>query len=151
MCHGPGRSRRGANAIEFALTFPVFLVIISFTFDYGWYFFHKALISDALRQAVRIGSIQKQSIDEVNAGLGLCAACTTVARDAAVQRLGALGYTVTAADVTPAVSAIGGRCALTIAPTAAAIPHAPLMGLMPVPDGYNVRATSIAVYAAGCT
>ena len=33
------RKKRGANAIEFALTLPVFLVLFMGGMDWGWYFF----------------------------------------------------------------------------------------------------------------
>lgn len=49
--------RRGANSLEFALLLPVFLLILTATFDYGWYFFQRAAVLEATRQGCRAGSV----------------------------------------------------------------------------------------------
>ena len=41
------RRKRGANAIEFALTLPVFLAVFMGSMDWGWYFFLRAQTMNA--------------------------------------------------------------------------------------------------------
>lgn len=48
-------SRRGASAIEFALTLPVVIVIFSAIIEYGWVFFHQSAALGAVRDGVRLG------------------------------------------------------------------------------------------------
>lgn len=52
------RSRRGANAIEFALTLPVFVTVIFASVEYGWYFFEQAVVVEATRAGCRMGSVR---------------------------------------------------------------------------------------------
>ncbi|MBX2803398.1 MAG: pilus assembly protein [Myxococcales bacterium] len=51
------RSRRGANAIEFGLTLPVFVGILLGLMDYGWLFANQAGIDNAASLACREGSM----------------------------------------------------------------------------------------------
>lgn len=53
----PRRNRRGGNAIEVALTMPVFLAAIFGLMDYAWYFYNEAMTIEATRQGCRIGSV----------------------------------------------------------------------------------------------
>ena len=50
------RQKRGANAIEFALTLPVFLVVFFGAMDWGWYFFMRAQVMNATVIGCEIGS-----------------------------------------------------------------------------------------------
>lgn len=52
------RRRRGANAIEFALTLPVFITVMFASVEYGWYFFEKAVVVEATRMGCRTGSVR---------------------------------------------------------------------------------------------
>lgn len=56
------RSRRGANAIEFGLTLPFFLIILFGMMEYGWYFSRVALVNSAVLDGCREGSL----VDERN-------------------------------------------------------------------------------------
>src|SRR6476619_3535339 len=49
------RRRRGANAIEFALTLPLFLFIVFATLDYGYLFAMQAMLDDAVVLSCREG------------------------------------------------------------------------------------------------
>ena len=51
------RARRGGNAIEFALLLPVFIAVISFIFEYGWYFFVRANAMSAVQAGCRAGAV----------------------------------------------------------------------------------------------
>lgn len=51
------RRRRGANAVEFALTFPIVLLMMGAVTDWGWYFTQQMSLSAAVRDAVRVGAM----------------------------------------------------------------------------------------------
>jgi len=53
------RCRRGASAIEFALTLPVFLLFMFGTMDYGWYFFKLATVTHATQEGCRAGAVAR--------------------------------------------------------------------------------------------
>jgi hypothetical protein len=50
------RQNRGANAIEFALTLPIFLVIFMGGMDWGWYFFIRGQVMNSTLIGCEIGS-----------------------------------------------------------------------------------------------
>ena len=50
------RKKRGANAIEFALTLPVFLVLFMGGMDWGWYFFMRAQVMNSTLIGCEMGS-----------------------------------------------------------------------------------------------
>ena len=62
------RKRSGANAIEFALTMPLFVLLIFSCIEFGYFFFMASLVEDATRQGCRIGSTisMEASPDAVN-------------------------------------------------------------------------------------
>jgi hypothetical protein len=51
------RARRGANAIEFALTLPIFLAIVLGLMDYGYLFAVQAGLDNAVSLACREGAL----------------------------------------------------------------------------------------------
>ncbi len=51
------RHRRGSNAIEFALTLPIFVILFSGMIDFSWYFFSGWRVSAAVREGLRVGSL----------------------------------------------------------------------------------------------
>lgn len=55
------RRRRGANAIEFALTLPVFIAVTMGMIEFGWYFSRVSLLNSALMDGCREGAL----IDEL--------------------------------------------------------------------------------------
>lgn len=62
----PRRRRRGANALEYALTLPFFLLITFGMMEYGWFFAKVAQVNGALAQSCREGSL----IDPGDGGCG---------------------------------------------------------------------------------
>ena len=54
---GRPRSRRGANAIEFALTAPVLIFLILGIMDYGWFFLNRILLESSTARVAYVGSI----------------------------------------------------------------------------------------------
>ncbi len=88
------RGRRGSNAIEFALTLPVFLALILGLMDYGWFFANQAGLNNATSLGCRKGSMRDENLgapgpaqiakDEITAlanpwcgGSGACGAPST--------------------------------------------------------------------------
>ncbi len=49
------RIRRGASALEFALTLPIVMVVLTGILEYGWYLFQLSNVVHALRDGTRIG------------------------------------------------------------------------------------------------
>ena len=49
------RSRRGNALLEISLCLPMLLGLFSGVVDYGWYYFLKTTVSDAVRDGARIG------------------------------------------------------------------------------------------------
>lgn len=54
--------RRGANAIEFALTAPILFTLILAIFDYGWYFAHRILLENATGHAARVAALSMSDL-----------------------------------------------------------------------------------------
>lgn len=137
-------TRRGADAIEFALVAPILLMMLIGIMEYGWYFFEEAQVTAALREAVRQGAIAVPA--EADAP-GRCTPCLAAASTAAVAELDRIGITVGASTVTPAIQSVQGSCALVLD---AEIPHGGLVGFVPVPDHYPVRVLFYASNVKGC-
>jgi len=57
------RARRGTNAIEFALTIPVFIAMVIGIFEFGWFFWQKSTTIDAVRHGCREGSLYSADAD----------------------------------------------------------------------------------------
>ncbi len=53
--------RRGTNAIEFALTVPLFLTLVIGIFEFGWFFWQKSTTIDAVRHGCREGSLYAEA------------------------------------------------------------------------------------------
>jgi len=53
------RKKRGASAIEFALTLPLFLLFMFGTMEYGWYFFQHAQVIYATQDGCRAGAVAR--------------------------------------------------------------------------------------------
>ncbi|MFT7520001.1 MAG: Flp pilus assembly protein TadG [Kiritimatiellia bacterium] len=51
------RRRRGGTAIEFGLTMPAFVFILAMFVDYGWIFFHKAMLDTSVHRGCRAGAV----------------------------------------------------------------------------------------------
>ncbi len=55
------RSRRGANALEFALILPFFLALVAGIMEYGWAFWQRTTLVDIVRYGCRAGSVVSPS------------------------------------------------------------------------------------------
>ena len=49
--------RRGAHAIEFALTIPLFVAIVTAILEFGWMFFMRSTVIHAVRDGCRAGAV----------------------------------------------------------------------------------------------
>ncbi len=50
-------TRRGGNAIEFALLFPLFWLLLGGGMDIGWLYYHQAMLDTATNTGCRAGSL----------------------------------------------------------------------------------------------
>jgi Flp pilus assembly protein TadG len=89
---GPLGIPRGAAAVEFALVVPVLLLIVLGSIDWGYYFFVQQVVTNAAREAARVGSLTP--FDPLNPGADVVAQddAVTVAT-AYVQNAGLLAET----------------------------------------------------------
>jgi len=55
--------RRGANAIEFALTVPVFIMLVSGILDWSWFAYHRSILKAAVNKGCRTGSLVDPGMD----------------------------------------------------------------------------------------
>lgn len=115
------RSRRGANAVEFALVMPVLLAVLSGVMDYGWYFHQQILMTSAVRDAVRTGAATPAT------------ASNTPEEAAETAVLHALDEAGVALEVTATASRSGAPPDQVLTLTVSA-GYDRLVGLVPLPD-----------------
>lgn len=59
--------RRGSAHMEFALLLPVLLTIIFGIMEYGWLFFQRTAVQEAMRQGCRQGATLDPLVDDIDA------------------------------------------------------------------------------------
>ena len=119
----PRRFRRGANAIEFGLTAPVFFAIVLGLMDYGWLFANQAGLNNAASMGCRDGAL----IDSHFGSPVITADIEMQNRGALFCGGGACSYSVT--DLNSGAHAVPNRtlrCEVTM-------PWSGLIGLVPMP------------------
>ena len=57
------RFRKGASAVEFALTLPVLTTLFAAIMEYGWLFWQQQAVLSAVRDGVRVGVATSQADD----------------------------------------------------------------------------------------
>lgn len=119
---------RGAEAVEFALTLPILVILVAGIFDYGWYFHQQLSLQSATRQAARSASVLPQTGD-VDA-----AARASIAAALEADGQGGLDPAVTVEVVTAA----NGEQAVRVDATA---PYTGLWSLVALP--FQLRATVV--------
>ena len=137
-------TRRGASAFEFALVVPVLLAMAMGTIDYGWYFSREAQVTTIAAGAAKAGS---NVVPAMNEAPGSCAACIDAARQYAQAGLADLGITAGAGAVNPIIQNLSGTCALVVT---VSVPHDSLVGIVPLPDSYNVQSVALLQNVNGC-
>lgn len=59
------RNRQGGGAaVEFAIVLPVFCLVLFGIIDYGWYFYQRTAVANAVRDGVRYGVTRPLASDE---------------------------------------------------------------------------------------
>jgi hypothetical protein len=58
---------RGAAQIEMALVLPVLMLFIYGIMEYGWMFYHRTSVQEALRQGCRLGATLDPEADDIQA------------------------------------------------------------------------------------
>jgi Flp pilus assembly protein TadG len=53
-------NRRGSEVIEFAITLPILLILVSGMIDFGWYYYQQSRLHDAVRHGARVGAVTEQ-------------------------------------------------------------------------------------------
>ena len=137
------RSRRGANALEFALILPVLSAMLMGTIDYGYFYSQQNSVVSAMNGAIRAGSNVMPAIGE-NSG---CAECVGVVTTQALNTLDYLGISASMSQVTPTIERIEGTCALVFDTT---FDHKPLVGMVDVPTSYPVKLVALLVNVQDC-
>ena len=126
------RRRRGANAIEFALTLPVFVTVAFACVEYGWYFFEQAVVVEATRTGCRLGSVRHPDDPTEPAD--------EVARDAMLDRLRGEWPSCTGAGDCRVDVAYDEDAGSDLLVCEAQVAHEPLTGLLPtVPSQLSSR------------
>lgn len=119
--------RRGANAIEFGLTLPVFFAMMMAIVDYGWWFGTQAGLNNAVSLGCREGSMMDSDVNDP-----LLVAQTDITSRAAPWCSGG-GCTINVVDAGWAIPEKALNCT-------ASLNFTPLIGLVPTPS--EVRVTS---------
>lgn len=124
---GSTRRRRGAAAIEFALTLPILLTLAAGVADYGVYLTQAMNVQDAVREAGRAG---------VAAGTSAATTATTrVNQSLTWDGISTTGGTVSATRTYN--TTLGGYQLLIYVD----LPFHPVVGLVPTPDRVRSRLT----------
>ena len=121
-------ARRGANAVEFAMTLPVLVTIMMGMMDYSWFFQQQHVVSAAAREGARAGAVAGPDDDP-----------DALARSAAYAALSRAGVTTSGISITSETSGADPDVFVTVA---VAVPYGGLTGLVPVPEA--VRASAAA-------
>ncbi len=124
---GPRRTRRGAAAIELALTAPLLLVLATASLEWGWYFTRQIQLSSAVRDAgLTAGSHSEDRAPD------------QVAIDRVTEALGEGGFDLAGATMTAVTTAdpIGDGAVVVLT---VSVPWPPLIGLFPMPDAVRAQ------------
>ena len=119
------RFRRGASALEFALTLPVITAILAGILEYGWYLFQLSNVVHALRDGTRIGVTVPLEDSE---GPGPRAEAHTRAV------LDGLGVPCTDGGGCIVAAAIGSAGDVSVLTVAVEVDYEPIIGLLPSPS-----------------
>lgn len=129
------RAQRGSNLVEFALLFPVYLLVVSITFDYGWYFFVRSVAQNSVRDGCRSGAVIPPDDDAESEARQSIADGMSAFTFAQVdcQSVGDTSCTinVTTSGTSPAESLV---CTIEV-------DYPGLTGLIPMPEAVTARST----------
>ncbi len=115
-----GSKRRGAAAIEFAVTLPLIVFVLFGTVEYGHYFSQLAMVTNAARDGARFGSNQTTLLGARTQG----AAATRIL-------LEDVGFACDLADPCAVIGEIVQRSGVTMVKVTVRMPHEPLTHALP--------------------
>ncbi len=118
------KARRGAEAIEFALVFPVLMGITAGIIDWSWYYSQHLSLLHEVREGMRSAGSQDSDVFTLGDAEDII--------EARFVAQGVTGYTVTAS-----YAPSGAVCLLDFAVTVG--PYDPLWGLVPTPAQHNIH------------
>jgi TadE-like protein len=100
----PGRSarRQGATMIEFALTAPIFILVLFGTFDLGWMAYQRSALETAIVIGCRAGALTDPGVGDVD-----FPELQATVTDQTMTALTEVGATCDAADCTVIVESFG--------------------------------------------
>ncbi len=113
------RARRGANAVEFALTLPVAIAVLAGIIDYGWIFYQPEAVQTATRDGCRFAAVSTPLEEHI--------ARAITATEASLSRS---GIDPASADVQAFYEGTYPDERITVVTR---VPFTPLFGLIPVP------------------
>ena len=113
------RRRRGSNAVEFALILPILITLFAGIVEWGWTLNQQMMVVQAAREGARAGVSTPRDDDP-----------ETAAQARVVQSLNDMGLNGGAATVT--VSIVGAYPD-ELLQVNLALPHQPIIGLVPIP------------------
>ncbi|MCB9761242.1 MAG: pilus assembly protein [Alphaproteobacteria bacterium] len=121
------QERRGAIAVEFALTMPLLLVLIAAIIDFGWYFNQQMMLLHSVREGARTGATTSQDGDPLGDAEARVSAALMEA-----------GLDASAATVTASFSGTAPQELITVSAT---LPFQPIVTLVPLPVSLNGELT----------
>lgn len=111
--------RSGSTAVEFALTFPILVLIFAAIAEWGWFFSQQLSMIYAVRDGARVGALTQQANGpEAEAAARVRSALTE------------MGLNGDAADIEATISGSSPNEVLTVS---ASLTYAPLISLVPIP------------------
>ncbi|MCK6519902.1 pilus assembly protein [Myxococcota bacterium] len=113
------RDRRGSNAVEFALILPILILLFAGIVEWGWTLNQQMMVVQAAREGARAGVSTPRDDDP-----------ETAAEARAVQALNDMGLNGSAAVVTATIT---GAYPDELLQVSLALPHQPIIGLVPIP------------------
>jgi Flp pilus assembly protein TadG len=116
----PHSRRRGAAAVEFALTLPILLAVGSAVLDYAWYLNQAADVLSAVREGTRYGATIAQDDDPT---------VVAVAR----THVALANYNLSCSDPACVEASLGEVEGMTTVEVRAEITYTPVIGLVPTP------------------
>lgn len=122
------RARRGAAAVELALTAPILLAMAGGVIEWGWYMNQQINVIQAARDGARAGSLIDSAVDDPAA----------VAAVRVSELLDGYGIAAADGDITTRVevSAVG-----SVVFVEAGVVYVPLLNLVPTPDRLRAHTT----------
>jgi hypothetical protein len=123
--------RTGSAAIEFALTLPLFVLLVTAIFEFGWMFFMRSTVIHAVRNGCRAGAVippgESPSAAEVAQGqmTAFMAGYSVDCRGDTAR----CGITISTEGESPYQTM---ACTLAIA-------YEPIIGLIPAPENLSAR------------